>query len=273
MCGRKSRTGGWVTLSNSSELVVIMLQLRPPVVESHDGITVVREDLCCDFPSGKLRGVLPWFHEMRAAGVVGVINHATSHSNSHAITAVAAAAAGLEAVTYVNCKHPTPQTKLAETLGASVVYWGAMRLSVLRARIREVSRPGYRRLPWALCGWDALSHVATLAGEIPGEYDAHVIPVGGGGYAAAVARGLRAAERPGVVYGVVTSGSEASTKRRLAAVTPFHHVTVMPAPSVEPTPFPSDPEYEHYAWPVARVLAARGLSVCFWSVGVRLGET
>lgn len=245
----------------------------PPVVEEHDGIAVVREDLCCpDLPSGKLRGVVPWFCELRDIGVRGVVNHATSHSNSHAIVAYAARAAGIGAVSITNCGKPTPQTAYAERLGGRVVYLGKMRLNVLHARAREyTAEPGYRHLPWALGSWDALRHVSVLVGQVPGQYTHHVVAVGGGGYVAAVARGLKDIGSQSVVYGVATSGSLKSNHRRLGAVRPVHHVTVV-EPDCDPgeTPFPSDPTYEWIAWPVACRFRDAGHSVCFWSVGSRI---
>lgn len=244
---------------------------RPPVIERHSGIFVVREDLAApELPSGKLRGVIPWFAKLKADGARGVVNHATSHSNSHAIVSFAAREVGLEAISVVNCTNPTPQTKLAESFGGDVRYWDPMRLNVLRARCVDHSWPeGFRRLPWALCHWDALKHVSSLVDAVP-TVDYHVVALGGGGYAAALARGLRRYTHPKLV-GVVTSSTIATNRKRIGSLEPLHKVEVrLPDGGPVETPFPSDPTYEWVAWPTALELAARGHSVCFWSVGTRL---
>ena len=247
--------------------------LRPPVLERHGGIDVVREDLCtADLPSGKLRGLLPWFAELAAAGTRGVVNHAVSYSNSHAIVGYAARHAGLAAVSYVNCRNPTPQTELAARLGVRLVYSGPKQLGPLRAHALRHREDGFRQLPWALshrAPYEHISRLPALLGIGRDAYDAHVVPIGGGGYAYAIAKGIREQGREDdTVYGVTTSGDLPTNRRRLAAFDPFPHVRLTPRPEgPAATPFPSDPNYEHWAWPVACALRDAGRRVCFWSVG------
>lgn len=254
--------------------------LVPPVVEEHEGIVVVREDLCCPgLASGKLRGLIPWFSELRQMGRVGVINHAVSYSNSHAIVGYAARACGLAAVSYANVTRPTPQTRLAESLGVRMVYSGPKQLGPLRAHAMKHREEGFRQLPWALCHPDPYRHIAANAVAVMrsiGEVDAHVVPVGGGGYVWAVAEAVAEvgySSSPDV-YGVITSGTkEANTKRMTAFPPPRRKVSLVCFDSdlrLE-TPFPSDPNYEHYAWPFAlRLMREFGKRVCFWSVGCPL---
>lgn len=246
--------------------------LNPVAVETHDGITVVREDLCCDdLPSGKLRGVIPWFETLRADGVRGVINHAVSYSNSHAIVGYAAGRVGLTAVSYVNCKYPTPQTKLAESLGVRMIYSGPKQLGPLRAHAKRHDEDGFRQLPWALSHPAPYGYISDLVALIPDieTYTRHVVPIGGGGYAWAVETGIRALGLSARVVGASTSGASfAANHKRISAFNPVHHVLIR-GDGIEKseTPFPSDPNYEWYAWPGALALRDAGHRVCFWSVG------
>ena len=254
-----------------------MAQLNPVVTQNHDGILVVREDLCCDgLRSGKVRGLLPWFAELKKSGTVGVVNHAVSYSNSHAIVGFSARETGLVAVSYANCKYPTPQTKLAESLGVRMIYAGPKQLGPLRAQAKKHYEPGFLNLPWTLAHPRPYGYIAELVGLLynAGHINrntAHVVPIGGGGYAWAIKNGCRTTFPKWEVRvdGVVERGRMKYARKQLEYLSPFHGVIIHESDPV-PTPFPSDPHYEHYAWPVACELRDSGLRVCFWSVGIPL---
>ena len=248
-----------------------MWVLNPMVVESYDGIDVVREDLCNDdLPSGKLRGVLPWFETLKSRGCVGVINVGVSYSNSHAIVGYAGQQTGLSVVSYVNCKNPTPQTELAQSFGVEMRFLGPMMLSPAKSRAARDHRRNWYNLPWALISRDCYSHIAQLVPRLTKTYDVHVVPVGGGGYAWAVWDGTMRVPGgldPVPVVGVVESGQKRGAVGRLWAIDIAHRVSLSESPIQTETPFPSDPHYEHWAWTIARGLADTGKRVCFWSVG------
>ncbi len=246
--------------------------LNPLRIERHGDIDVVREDLCCDaLPSGKLRGLLPWVDSLK--GVSVLINHAVSTSNSHAITAFVAKAGGLRAVSYANCVHPTPQTLMAESLGAKVIYAGGKRRRPLRAQALKHREEGALQVPWGFAVPEAIRHIAAAVSGVPGRYDAHVVPIGAGGYICGVEYGLRLAGLRPAVYGVPYTGTVERNLERVREISPACRIAVHPRPEiVEETPFPSDPNYEWLAWPLAQSLAAEGKRVLFWSVGRPLCE-
>lgn len=254
-----------------------MITLNPPVTETHDGITVLREDLCNDaLPSGKVRGLYPWFVQLRESGVRGVVNHAVSYSNSHAIVGFCARAAGLKAVSFVNAKYPTPQTELAASFGTDLRFTGPMQLGPCRAHAARFREPGYLHLPWALIDRRPYVFIRDTIGKVissPCDCDrrwAMVVPVGGGGYAWAVWDAVRTVFLGSprfTVVGVPSSGDRRTNLRRIAALNPAHGVTVVDRTVQRETPFPSDPNYEHWAWPEALRLRDQGHQVMFFSVG------
>ena len=258
-----------------------MIQLNPPTLELHDGVTVLREDLCNDaLPSGKVRGLLPWFAELREDGVRGVVNHAVSYSNSHAIVGFCAREAGLKAVSFVNCKYPTPQTELAASFGVDLRFCGPMQLGPVRAHAARFREPGFLHLPWALIDRrpylyiqntvrkvleDMKSKCRTVFDDSP----VFVVPIGGGGYAWAVWDAVANVldHRRFRVTGVPSSGDVRTNLRRIAQLNPVHGVRIVPQTVRRETPFPSDPNYEHWAWPEALRLRDLGHQVFFFSVG------
>ena len=224
-------------------------------------------------PNGKLRGVVPYLHALRAAGVVGVVNAGASHSNSHAITARAAALAGLPAATVANVAHLTPQLLLAQRLGAEVILTRPLHLGPLLARARAVAAArGWYPLPWGFAAPEVVDGTATTVAEVPDDWDAYVVAVGSGGYAAALAIGAARYGRRARVVGVAAM-PQANTEARVRALAlpdcqDRLAVVALPAGcKATPTPFASDPRYEWPAWTIACQLADAGERVLFWSVG------
>lgn len=250
--------------------------MNAPVIERHAGIDVVREDYCDpELPSGKLRGVIPWFQELRAGGIRTVVNYGASYSNSHGIVSYAAMRTGLKAITYVCCRKPTPQTELAERYGGQVVYAGPMHLSPLGVYARKHTEPedSVFPLPWGLGHPRPLEIISKLVDPLDWR-DVHVVPIGAGGYAHAVATGCRRnkerwGRRPRVI-GVPSTGTLATNYRRFNRLRPPISIDILERRGQLEPPFPCDPHYEWWAWPEALRFRDEGLSVLFWSVGVPL---
>lgn len=247
---------------------------KPVVIEHHEGIDVAREDLFDSrLPSGKLRGLLPWFSSLADRQITTVINYAVSYSNSHAIVAFAAKETGLQAITLANCRNMNPQLQLAERYGARVIKTGPGHLSTLPGIARTYVKAHSLLLPWGLSHPSALVHIGRAAAAIITEYDMHVVPMGAGGYAYAVAWGLEMRGiREARVTAVPVSGSIATNLKRLRAIGTAVPLILAESPGKGPPPFPHDDHYESYAWPVAKQLRDEGKKVLFWNIGIPLCE-
>jgi 1-aminocyclopropane-1-carboxylate deaminase/D-cysteine desulfhydrase-like pyridoxal-dependent ACC family enzyme len=228
-------------------------------------------------PNGKLRGVIPYVEQLRDEyGVRGIVNAGGSKSNSHAIAAYAGQALGLPVITVVNTHRPTPYTDLAAQLQAEVIPAGVTHLGPLRYRAKQVAQDrGYALLPWGFAHPAIVALQAAAVGQLSdaeADVDLHVVPVGSGGYAAAVATGLERYGLPGYVLGVGVM-PKANTEARLRSlVLPAASARLVYVPATltaKPTPFLSDPHYEWAAWPHA-LEAAATLRVLFWCVGQQL---
>jgi 1-aminocyclopropane-1-carboxylate deaminase/D-cysteine desulfhydrase-like pyridoxal-dependent ACC family enzyme len=228
-------------------------------------------------PNGKLRGVVPYVEALRDEyGVTGIVNAGGSRSNSHAIAAYAGRALGLPVVTVVNTHRPTPWTDLAADMGAEVIVSGVTHLGPCRYLARAVAQERrWSLLPWGFAHPDIVAlQAATVANLSDAEaaVDLHVVPVGSGGYAAAIATGLVRYGLPGRVLGVGVM-PKANTEARLRSLaSPAASARLDYAPAAGrplPTPFASDPHYEPLAWPAA-LAAAATQTVLFWCVGQAL---
>ena len=264
-------------------------------LEEHDGVLVKREDLYDPaLPSGKLRGLVPYLARLRDDGVVGVVNAGATKSNSHLIVATAAARVGLQVATIVNSDRHHPATLAAREAGAEVILTQPMHLAPLKARAYRVavtrSRYGqtpWQDLPWGLASQAIARHYAEAVreladGQLVGRDPAiHVVPMGAAGWTVGVYYGVQLYRPRDLVYAVpVMPTNERNDTRRILALLLRHRDGQLPrglelhySTRTEATPWPSDPAYEHVAWPLARHFAdrERGFSrVVFWSIGQAL---
>lgn len=250
-------------------------------LQDHGGIWVKREDLFDpDLPSGKLRGLIPYLTGLRLAGVKRVVNVGATHSNSHAIVAYAGRKVGLDVLTVVNSDQPHPATDHAAALGAEVVYTQPGHLAPLRAAGRRIAEERDAAiLPWGLAGSPIIRRYADAMHEVDEQLETdqlvhHVVPMGAGGVVTGLWMG--GWKRHAVVLAVpVMPTTQRNDERRVTDLTMTIglpgglRIVLPPGPGAE-TPFPSDPAYEHVAWPVATDLHAQGRLVVFWNVGQAL---
>jgi 1-aminocyclopropane-1-carboxylate deaminase/D-cysteine desulfhydrase-like pyridoxal-dependent ACC family enzyme len=261
-------------------------------LKSYAGVEVKREDLNPAGPSGKLRGLLPYLTALRESGVRHVVNAGATHSNSHAIVAWAARALGLKATTFVNSSREHAAPAYAARLGASVRYLRPMHLGPLKALARVwAEAEGAYMLPWGLSCPEIVRGYAPAVAEVPAEPGTvHVIPLGAGGWAAGVWYGLRAAGREEEVTAVSVMPTDRDAEkvcRLLGGLCPRQgtlsgppdaepwpelpgNLRIVPTEGPAPTPWASDPRYEHAAWPEAIRSAAEGRRTVFWSIGSHL---
>lgn len=246
-------------------------------IEDHGGMLVKREDLYRPdiWPNGKLRGLLPYLEGLRRDGVTTVVNAAATHSNSHLLVALAGREAGLQVVTVVNSDRHHPATEAAAEAGAEVILTRPMHLGPLKVHAGRIAAgiPGSRLLAWGLAEPAVIDAYAEAVAEVPpGLFDVHVVPMGAGGYAAGVWNGLYAARRLEAerVYAVSVMPTAGDWQRITPLlVSPWPRgLTIIPGGKPYPTPWVSDPRYEHVAWPIALEAALRGERALFWNVGL-----
>jgi 1-aminocyclopropane-1-carboxylate deaminase/D-cysteine desulfhydrase-like pyridoxal-dependent ACC family enzyme len=245
-----------------------------PVDQVEAGLYVKRDDLYDPVVyNGKMRGVTPYFEELKRQGHEGVVNAAATFSNAHAIAARAGELAGLKVVTMTNAESVRGRENLlaAERLGARLVCAGPGHLGPLKARAKTLSKvTGYPLVPWGFADPLIVARIGQAVVELRSIYDIHVVPVGSGVYAAAITGGLHEYDIPGLVVGVTTYRPTEVLDARLRDLIgedargrfELHHSF-----DKTETPWESDEHYEYGAWTSAIGLARQGQRVLFWSVG------
>lgn len=243
------------------------------------------EDISEVIPNGKLRGVLPLMTALHAKRPAGFVNVGASQSNSHVLAAYVGRELGVPVVCVANTDRLTGPMEAAVAMGAEPHLTKPMHLAPLRAIGRSLAdERGLTLLPWAFASGDVVDGISRAVDETTeAEYGAMIVPVGGGGYCAAVYEGVRRLRLPTLVIGVPTlDGADPARKRVTALLTnpPDERLQIIERPTMRAaTPWPSDPHYEWWAWAaadaVAATLAKRSIAsgfrdsphVLVWSVG------
>jgi len=275
--------------------------LKPTPLEKHDGIFVKREDLNeYGFPSGKLRGLIPYMKRLKAQGVKIVVNAGATHSNSHSVVAFAADKVGLVCHTFVNSDRRPPACEFAKNIGATIHTTKPMHLSPLIAAAREwtmtanlgrtANKPVATMLPWGLTCSEIMREYAHAVAELP-RYNGetlHVVPMGAGGWVAGVFYGAlqRSSHTVVAVPAMPTKNDENKLIDLLNLFDCPGKITELPASfwivnhapkTKEKPPFPCDPRYEYPAWEwakwssrkdeIAGTSPARHKRIIFWCIG------
>ena len=228
--------------------------MKPPVVTTHEGIAVVRDDL---FPGGTKARFLPVLFE-RADEVVYA-----SPAEGGAQTALAhtAAALGKRATIFVaKRKQPHDRALEAKRVGAKVMQVPCGYLNVVQARAREYcNRTGARLAPFGVDLPEAIETIAAAA-KVTGLDPDEVWCASGSGV---LARGLAKAW-PDARRHVVEVGRKLSTDDVAGASI---HEAGLPFSKAlkERPPFPSCPHYDAKAWRICKARRGAGL-VLFWNV-------
>ncbi len=229
--------------------------MPPPVVEQHEGILVVRDDLILG--GTKARVVASLFHD----GADEYVYASPAQGYAQFAIAVAARAAGKRATIFVADRaEPHRLTRLAQAAGATIQAVSPGYLTVVRARARAYVdvRPRVALLPFGLDHEAVIAGLATVARSTGLEPDEVWCVAGSGLLTRALQRAWPTAEHHAVRVG-------APPKVGTAALWTAPEAFARPAKI--PPPFPSAREYDAKAWQFVRNRAGRGRRVVFWNVG------
>jgi hypothetical protein len=224
--------------------------IAPPVLETHEGFVVVRDDLV---PGGTKRRIIP-----RLLGAAGEYVYAgPAYGYAQIALAHACREAGKRATVFVAKRGELhPRTREANHAGARVVQVPHGYLSNVRAKAKAYAAAhGAELLPFGLDVPAFHEGLAELARSI-GHHPREVWVAAGSG---ALCRALRVAWPEASFHAV-----------RVGAALTLEGVTVHEAPEaferdarVRP-PFPSCSNYDAKVWQFMRVHAAPG--ALFWNV-------
>jgi hypothetical protein len=214
--------------------------MTKPIVENHNGVLVVRDDL---FEGGTKARFIP----LLFAGTDEVVYASPAEGGAQTALATVAALLGKRATIFVaQRKQPHPRTLMAKRLGAQIVPVSPGYLNVVQARAIKYSKYSHQTgAVLAPFGFDipgavqAIAQAARSIGEEPDE----VWCAGGSGV---LARGLAQAW-PDARRHVVQVGRELSPADVAGAA-----IHVYPKKfgwaTKDKVPFPSDPHYDAKAW-------------------------
>jgi hypothetical protein len=225
--------------------------MTAPIVERHQGIAVVRDDLFAGGTKARFLGVL--FN-----GVEEVVYATPAQGGAQFALAHVARELGKRATLFVAQRgKPHPRALEAKRLGAKVIQVANGYLNVVQARAREYClATGARLAPFGMDlpeAAEAIVATALASGEDPTD----VWCAGGSGV---LGRALRRAWPDARVHVVMVG-------RNACPVEGADHI-VFPRPfewqAVQP-PFLSDPHYDAKAWAVAASRPRPGRHL-FWNV-------
>jgi hypothetical protein len=228
--------------------------MTAPIVETHRGITVVRDDL---YPGGtKARFIGQVF-----GGAAEAVYASPPEGGAQTALATVARALGKSATIFVAQRaKPHPRTLEAARLGAKVVPVAPGYLTVVQARAKAYCRDtGAFLIPFGADFPGAAEDIAAAAlmtGEAPDE----VWCAAGSGV---LARGLALAW-PKARRHVVEIGRELSP-RDVAGAKIHVHPRKFGERAAIGAPFPSDPHYDAKAWEFCVAMRGPG-KVLFWNV-------
>ena len=223
-----------------------------PIVEVHDGIHVVRDDL---FPGGTKARFIPALYD----DVEEVVYATPCEGGAQTALAHVAAQIGKRATLFCAArKAPHPRTLMAQRLGAKVYPVSPGYLNVVQARAVEYADQTGAKLaefgiPQAV---DAIAEAALATGLEPDE----VWCASGSG---TLARGLAKAW-PWAARFAVQVGRDISARDTDGAIV-VKEPLAFGQPYRGAVPFPSDPHYDAKAWAACKARHKGGL-VVFWNV-------
>lgn len=225
-----------------------------PVVQRHEGILVVRDDLIGG--GTKARFIIGMY-----ADAVEIVYASPAEGGAQTALAWAARECGRRATVFVaKRKAAHARSLMAKRLGADVYQVTPGYLSVVQARAREYcSRTGATLAPFGMDTPDAIRTIAAAARNT-GIYPDEVWCASGSGVLArALAAAWPRARRYCVQVGRDLKPSD------VAGATIYKSQLRFGQRCASRPPFPSDPHYDAKAWEIARQMRGSG-AVLFWNV-------
>lgn len=227
--------------------------MTTPIVEIHDGIHVVRDDL---FPGGTKARFIPALF----ANADEVVYATPCEGGAQTALAHVAAELGKRATLFCAArKSKHPRNVMGEKLGASYHYVTPGYLSVVQSRAAEYcditgAKLAQFGIPQAV---DAIANAALATGLEPDEV---WCAAGSGTLARGLAKAWPWAARYVVQVGRDISHAEVDNAIIVKQPLPFG------AAYRERPPFPSDPHYDAKAWAECKARSGRNGLVLFWNV-------
>lgn len=228
-----------------------------PIVKTHDGIRVVRDDL---FPGGTKARFIPWLFERCDELVYASPNEGGAQT---AIAHVAKRLGKRATIFIAKRKDAHPRPLMAKALGAKVYQVSPGYLSVVQARAKLYvdDHPGAMLMPFGADFPEATNAIAAVARLIKGAPDEVWCASGSGVLARGLALAWPKARRHVVQVGrQLTADDVAGAEIHIA---PLKFEQAMKAPPIQP--FPADPHYDLKAWAICRQRHGEG-DVLFWNV-------
>jgi Pyridoxal-phosphate dependent enzyme len=228
--------------------------VKAPVVETHNGIRVVRDDL---FPGGTKARFLPMLFD----GADEVVYASPAEGGAQFALATIAKSLGKRVTIFVAKRaEPHPRANQVKALGGTVVQISPGYLNVVQARAKAYAEAAGARLvpfgadlPEAI---EAIRQAAIATGETPDEV---WCASGSGVLARGLALAWPKARRHSVQVGRKLSAED------VAGAEIHEHDRAFGAVARSTPPFPADPHYEAKAWEI--LLGKRGSGrVLFWNV-------
>jgi hypothetical protein len=225
-----------------------------PVIENHNGVLVVRDDL---FLGGTKARFIPSLFN----GVTEVVYASPAEGGAQTALATVAALLGKRATIFgARRAHLHPRTLMAKRLGAQIVLVSPGYLNVVQARAREYCQEhGARLAPFGFDVPGAVQAIAQAALSIGEEPDEVWCAAGSGVLARGLAQAWPNARRHVVQVGRALSAKDVAGAMIHKYPKPFEWAIK------KLLRFPSDPHYDAKAWEYCVKHKGRGV-VLFWNV-------
>jgi|SRR6185312_9059228 len=234
-----------------------------PVVEQHEGISVVREDLLVG--GTKRRFVDDYVKHFAAKGAREFVYATTVYGGAQIALAHACRAVGVQATVFgAERKVLHARSQEAVDAGAKFISVPMGFLTNVQAKARAYCQTtGAHLMPFGFDSPAALAAIANAATRVRqncGRFDVAVCAVGSG----VLIRALQQAQLARSYVGVLVGRDHASADN--AELIRHKLQFGSDAPRAERPPFPSCSNYDAKAWKTARDLRAKFSRVVFWNV-------
>lgn len=226
-----------------------------PLVERHDSISVVRDDL---YPGGTKARFVPTLF----ADADEVVYASPAQGGAQYALAFCARDLGKQATIFVAERRlPHPRQVEAKALGAKVVLVSFGMLSNVQARAKAYAQEtGAKLAPFGFDVPAAIGIIADAARALDEQPDEVWCAAGSGTLSRALQQAWPNAKHFAVAVGRNIPQSMLGIAKQIRYPKPFEqHANVVP-------PFPSDPHYDAKAWEVCRALRDSRKRVVLWNV-------
>ncbi|WP_439579349.1 pyridoxal-phosphate dependent enzyme [Elioraea sp.] len=225
-----------------------------PVVETHEGTRVVRDDL---FPGGTKARFLPALF----AAADEVVYASPAEGGAQTALAHVAAALGKRATIFVARRAERhPRTREAARLGARIEEVSPGYLGVVQSWARGyAARTGALLAPFGMDMPGAVAAIAEAASATGEEPEEVWCAAGSGVLMRALAAAWPRARRVAVQIGRALKPADVAGAEIVVHPLPFGR------PCKAAAPFPADPHYDAKAWELCRARRGPG-RVLFWNV-------